>query len=129
MKKFAWIPVVVTGILMVVSIAIAGLGSFDELAGPWSIGTVTAAVAGALIITRRPSHPIGWMFTAFGLLTSSGFVPLCLGLAVRIANRDRLARRNRQCGATIGRDPLTGRPPAVSRRSSPLQPMDGGSRR
>lgn len=74
MRRFAWVPVVVTGILIVVSIAVSGIGAFEELAGPWSLGTIAATVAGTSIITRRPSHPIGWMYTAFGLLTSSGYL-------------------------------------------------------
>jgi len=84
MKRLAWVPVLVTGILIAVSIAVSGIGLFDELAEPWSVPTVAATVAGALIITRRPNHPIGWMFTAFGLLTSGGF--LLLSFAARASS-------------------------------------------
>ena len=80
MRRFAWVPVVVTGILIIVSIAVSGIGAFEELAGPWSLGTIAATVAGTLIITKRPSHPIGWMYTAFGLLTSSGYLLYALAL-------------------------------------------------
>ena len=73
MKRFVWVPVAVTVIFLVSALLLGALEAPEVVAGPWTIPTLVATVAGALIITRRSSHPIGWMFTAFGLLTSGGF--------------------------------------------------------
>lgn len=70
MRKLAWVPVALTVLLLVSALLLGALEAPDVIAGPWTVPTLVATVAGALIITRRPSHPIGWMFTWFGLLTS-----------------------------------------------------------
>ncbi|MDQ3456064.1 MAG: hypothetical protein M3513_11525 [Actinomycetota bacterium] len=36
---------------------------------PWQAATAACVVAGALIALSRPTHPIGWLFLALGVLT------------------------------------------------------------
>jgi hypothetical protein len=49
-----------------------------------ALGVLAFAIVGALIVTRRPRHPIGWIYTASGLL---------IGLALFSAEYSRLARQ------------------------------------
>jgi nicotinamide mononucleotide (NMN) deamidase PncC len=69
----------------VCSVTIVGLGialllvaAFGETASSTSIGVVLAMVpwigVGAFIVATRPSNPIGWLFSAVGLLWLSGEV-------------------------------------------------------
>ena len=48
------------------------------------LGVLAFAIVGALIVTRRPRHPIGWIYTASGLL---------IGLALFSVEYSRLARQ------------------------------------
>ena len=36
------------------------------------LGLVSAAAVGALVASRRPAHPVGWLLLAFGVLTVAG---------------------------------------------------------
>jgi hypothetical protein len=38
---------------------------------PMVLGAVSAATAGAVLASRRPRHPVGWLLLAFGLLPQS----------------------------------------------------------
>ncbi len=51
------------------------------------LGAVSAATAGAVLASRRPAHPVGWLLLAFGLvpqaLTSAAEEYACYGLLAR----------------------------------------------
>lgn len=72
MKRLAWLPLVITVALFTGALLLAPK-AFGITAGPWSLTTVAASAAGTMIVLRRPRHPIGWLFTAFALLTSGGY--------------------------------------------------------
>ncbi len=57
-----------------------GVGAFLSV----GLGVLAFAIVGALIVTRRPRHPIGWIYTASGLL---------IGLALFSVEYSRLARQ------------------------------------
>ena len=58
----------------------AGIGGVLSV----GLGVLAFAIVGALIVTRRPRHPIGWIYTASGLL---------IGLALFSVEYSRLARQ------------------------------------
>jgi hypothetical protein len=50
------------------------LVSLDAVAVPYLLALVSAATVGAVVASRRPRHPVGWLLLALGLsVTSSGF--------------------------------------------------------
>jgi len=50
------------------------LVSLDAVAIPYLLALVSAATVGAVVASRRPRHPVGWLLLALGLsVTSSGF--------------------------------------------------------
>jgi hypothetical protein len=50
------------------------LVSIDAVAVPYLLALVSAATVGAVVASRRPRHPVGWLLLALGLsVTSSGF--------------------------------------------------------
>jgi hypothetical protein len=62
----------VVGMVLLATLAVAN-GSFER--DPGIPGVLLAftmfMVVGALIVARRPGHPIGWLFSAIGLLTAT----------------------------------------------------------
>lgn len=75
----AWGSIALTVSLWLTATVILWPGPFDLLTDPWIIAAGVFAGCGALIVSRRAKHPIGWLFTGYGLLTSAGLV--CLSLA------------------------------------------------
>jgi hypothetical protein len=75
----AWAPIAVTVSFVLTAVAILWPGPYDLLTDPWMIAAGVFAACGALIVSRRARHPIGWLFTGYGLLTSAGLV--CFALA------------------------------------------------
>jgi hypothetical protein len=53
-------------------------GRFPVLNAPWVVAFVSFGLAGALLVFRRPHHPIGWLMLAFGVLASIGLVGVLL---------------------------------------------------
>jgi hypothetical protein len=47
------------------------LAQLDAGAVPMVLATVGAATAGAVLASRRPRHPVGWLLLAFGLLAQA----------------------------------------------------------
>jgi hypothetical protein len=53
----------------------ADLVQLNASALPWLLALVTAPTVGAVLATRRPRHPVGWLLLGVGtLITISGFV-------------------------------------------------------
>ncbi|MCA1734572.1 MAG: hypothetical protein LC739_00180 [Actinobacteria bacterium] len=77
MKRLAWLSVAVTVGLLVTALAMARTAPLIDSA-PWIMTAVVFAACGALIITRRPNHPIGWLFSGMGFFSSMGFLLLSL---------------------------------------------------
>jgi hypothetical protein len=75
----AFMAIALTASLVLTAVIILWPGPFDLLTNPWIIASGVFAACGALIVSRRPKHPIGWLFTGYGLLTSAGLV--CFSLA------------------------------------------------
>jgi signal transduction histidine kinase len=51
------------------------LTQLDASTIPWVIAAVVAATVGAVLASRRPRHPVGWLLLALGLsVTASGVV-------------------------------------------------------
>ncbi len=44
---------------------------FNASGVPFVLAVVSAATAGAVLASRRPAHPVGWLLLAIGLLVSS----------------------------------------------------------
>jgi len=62
------------------------LGVLDPFAIPPSVAALAAGVVGAVLASRRPRHPVGWLLLAMGLAMSVsgaavGYIPY--GLVVR----------------------------------------------
>jgi len=78
MRRLPWLAIAVIGGLLAASFSLTWP---VLLAGsePWIMTAVVFGTCGALIITRRPAHPIGWLFMGNGLLSSAGFLLLALG--------------------------------------------------
>ena len=74
----AWVPITLTVLLVLTATVILWPGPFDLLTDPWIIAAGVFAACGALIVSRRAKHPIGWLFSGYGLLTSAGLVGLSL---------------------------------------------------
>jgi hypothetical protein len=52
----------------------ADLIQMNASALPWLLALVTAATVGAVLATRRPRHPVGWLLLGLGLsIGLSGF--------------------------------------------------------
>lgn len=69
------------GLLLVCWIAAALFAwpdHFDQLANPFVVSFVSFAVAGLVIVLRRPGHPVGWLLLAFGFLSSVGICGVLL---------------------------------------------------
>ena len=47
------------------------LAQLDAGGVPMVLATVGAATAGAVLASRRPRHPVGWLLLAFGLLAQA----------------------------------------------------------
>ena len=73
-RTSAWAAVGVTLLMGISSAVILWPGPFDLLVNPWILSVYVSAATGALIITRHPTHPIGWLFTLLGLSVTSGLV-------------------------------------------------------
>jgi nicotinamide mononucleotide (NMN) deamidase PncC len=71
-------------------IALLLVATFGETAGSTSIGVVLAMVpwigVGAFIVATRPRNPVGWLFSAVGLLWLSGEVAYDWALGVTDSN-------------------------------------------
>jgi hypothetical protein len=53
----------------------ADLVQVNASALPWLLALVTAPTVGAVLATRRPRHPVGWLLLGLGtLITLSGFI-------------------------------------------------------
>jgi hypothetical protein len=50
------------------------LVGFDAGAIPYLLALVSAATVGAVLASRRPAHPVGWLLLAIGLFTTSSAV-------------------------------------------------------
>ena len=61
-------------VLATVAIVAAGFAIHTDETGEdaWVLFTAFWAVTGALVIALRPRHPVGWLFTAVGLLWTAG---------------------------------------------------------
>jgi hypothetical protein len=75
----ARMSIALTVFFFVTAVVILWPGPFDLLTDPWVIAAGVFAASGALIVSRRPRHPIGWLFTGYGLLVGAGLV--CFSLA------------------------------------------------
>jgi hypothetical protein len=62
------------------------LGFLTPDAAAYLVGMVSAATVGALLASRRPRHPVGWLLLALGLAVSAA------GVATGYANYGLLAR-------------------------------------
>jgi hypothetical protein len=76
-RRLAWAVPVLSLVLGVAGNILLGAIPSEELAPEdrldlidvlFSLGFVGYAVVGALIVTRQPRNPVGWLFCAFGLL-------------------------------------------------------------
>ena len=75
-------PALLAGFLLLVCWVAAVLLSwpdhFDQLANPFVASFVSFAVAGLVILLRRPRHLVGWLLLAFGFLSSIGICGVLL---------------------------------------------------
>jgi hypothetical protein len=62
------------------------LGFLTPDTAAYLVGMVSAATVGALLASRRPRHPVGWLLLALGLAVSAA------GVATGYANYGLLAR-------------------------------------
>ena len=59
----------------------------ELFADPWFIAAGVFVACGTLIVTRRPTHPIGWAFSLYGLLVGAALMCFALGIAWSDAGR------------------------------------------
>ena len=85
-KKLNWVvvPLAVGGYVSYVALglsnpAVNGPAAFTPDDAVWALGQVAFAVVGALVASRRPELPIGWLYGAAGLLG------IAEGIAARVA--------------------------------------------
>ena len=76
------LPAVMLAATVLVEIAAAGLSwdlesRYDTLV--YAVYSVTTVAAGALVASRRPENPIGWLFCVFGLVNVLMATPLRAG--------------------------------------------------
>ena len=76
----AWGAVAVTALMVIGAGVILWPDPLDLLADPWFFAAGVFAACGTLIVTRRPTHPIGWAFSLYGLLVSAALVFFALGI-------------------------------------------------
>src|SRR5215217_8962068 len=85
-RRLNWVavPLAVVGYVVYVALglsnpAVNGPAAFSPDDAVWVLGQVAFAVVGAVVASRRPESPIGWLFCVAGLL---GLVE---GIAARAA--------------------------------------------
>ena len=71
--NWAVVPMAVVGYLVYVALGLSnpvvnGPAAFTPDDAVWALGQVAFAVVGALVASRRPELPIGWLYCAAGLL-------------------------------------------------------------
>src|SRR5215204_2105255 len=71
--NWAVVPLAVVGYLVYVALGLSnpvvnGPAAFTPDDAVWALGQVAFAVVGALVASRRPELPIGWLYCAAGLL-------------------------------------------------------------
>ena len=60
---------------------VAATGDLSEAVNPYIIPNTAFFVTGALVVWRRPDHPIGWLLLSFGPLEAIGAAMLSLATA------------------------------------------------
>ncbi len=86
--RVAWLLVALTAAFAVARVAILGMSgrlwTTEAVSAGFplvDLGAVTGAIIGALIISRHPRHPIGWLFVVGQSLTQVGVAAGAYGVA------------------------------------------------
>jgi hypothetical protein len=111
----AWGTVATTVLLTTTAAIILWPGPLDLLTDPWILAAGVSAACGTLIVTRRPTHPIGWAFSLYGLLISAVLVPFALGIAWSDAARATAAGWSEAIGNAIATVAVLAIPAALLR--------------
>jgi hypothetical protein len=78
----AWGTTALTILLALAAGVIMWPDPLELLADPWFIAAGVFAACGMLIVTRRPTHPIGWAFSLYGLLVGCALIFFALGIVL-----------------------------------------------
>jgi hypothetical protein len=111
----AWATVAVTVLLAITAGVILWPGPLDLFTDPWMLAAGVFAACGTLIVTRRPTHPIGWAFSLYGLLVSAALVSFALAIVWSEAGRATAAGWGEAIGNAIATLAVVAIPAALLR--------------
>ncbi|MGH8946803.1 MAG: hypothetical protein ACRDVL_11740 [Acidimicrobiia bacterium] len=77
-RLLIWLILSLLPLTLIAAIVIAVRASFAGLLTPWMITFISFGLTGALIVLRRPGHPLGWLLFSLGLFTNVGVFGLAL---------------------------------------------------
>jgi hypothetical protein len=111
----AWGAVAVTALLVIGAGVILWPGPLDLFTDPWILAAGVFAACGTLIVTRRPTHPIGWAFSLYGLLVGAALVFFALGIVWSDAARPTAAGWSEAIGNALATAAVLAIPAALLR--------------
>jgi hypothetical protein len=68
-RPVIWLTLSLLPLTLIAAIVIAMRSGYAGLLSPWMITFIWFGITGALIVLRRPGHPLGWLLFSVGLLT------------------------------------------------------------